>query len=83
MSIALLGLALLGAPLFAVIAAGAIVGFYRAGIDLSVVAIEFYRIAEMPVLVAIPLFAFAGYLLGESRAPDRLVRLTSAVFGWM
>jgi C4-dicarboxylate transporter, DctM subunit len=48
-----------------------------------VVAIEFYRIAEMPVLVAIPLFAFAGYLLGESRAPERLVRLTSAVLGWM
>jgi len=48
-----------------------------------VVPIEFYRIAEMPVLVAIPLFAFAGYLLGESRAPDRFVRLTTAVLGWM
>ncbi len=74
---------MLGAPLFAVIAAGAILGFFGAGIDLSVVAIEFYRIAEMPVLVAIPLFTFAGYLLGESRAPERLVRLTSAVLGWM
>jgi len=82
-SILLLGLACLGAPLFAVIAAVAIVGFYSSGIDLSVVPIEFYRIAEMPVLVAIPLFAFAGYLLGESRAPDRFVRLTTAVLGWM
>ncbi len=69
--------------MFAVIAAVALVGFYSSGIDLSVVAIEFYRIAEMPVLVAIPLFAFAGYLLGESRAPDRFVHLTSAVLGWM
>jgi len=59
------------------------VGFYSSGVDLSVVPIEFYRIAEMPVLLAIPLFAFAGYLLGESRAPDRFVRLTSAVLGWM
>ena len=59
------------------------VGFHSSGVDLSVVPIEFYRIAEMPVLLAIPLFAFAGYLLGESRAPDRFVRLTSAVLGWM
>ena len=47
------------------------------------VAIEFYRIAETPVLLAIPLFTFAGYLLGESRAPDRLVRLTKSLLGWM
>ncbi|MFU8857026.1 MAG: TRAP transporter large permease [Deferrisomatales bacterium] len=75
--------ALLGAPLFAVIAAGAILGFHRAGIDLSVVAIEIYRLAEMPVLLAIPLFTFAGYLLGESQAPQRLVRLTGALLGWL
>jgi len=48
-----------------------------------VVAIEFYRIAETPVLLAIPLFTFAGYLLGESRAPDRLVRLTKSLLGWL
>ncbi len=76
-------LALLGTPLFVVIAAGAMVGFYGAGIDLSVVAIEFYRIAETPVLLAIPLFTFAGYLLGESGAPDRLVRLTKSLLGWL
>ncbi len=81
--IALVALALLGAPLFAVIAAGALLGFYRAGIDLSAVAIEFYRLAEMPILLAIPLFTFAGYLLGESRAASRLVRLSRAVLGWM
>jgi tripartite ATP-independent transporter DctM subunit len=74
-------LALLGAPLFAVIAAGALLGFYRSGVDLSVVAIEFYRLAEMPVLVAIPLFTFAGYLLGESQAAARLVRLTRTILG--
>jgi C4-dicarboxylate transporter DctM subunit len=75
--------ALLGAPLFAVIAASALVGFASEGIDLSVVAIEIYRLAETPVLVAIPLFTFAGYLLGESRAPSRLVRMTRAWLGWL
>jgi tripartite ATP-independent transporter DctM subunit len=79
----LLFLALLGAPLFSVIAAGALLGFHRADIDLSVVAIEFFRIAEMPVLLAIPLFTFAGYLLSESQAPQRLVRLTQALLGWL
>jgi C4-dicarboxylate transporter DctM subunit len=76
-------LALLGAPLFAVIAASAMLGFTREGIDLQAIAIEFYGIAEMPILLAIPLFTFAGYLLSESEAPRRLVRLTQALLGWM
>ena len=75
--------AVLGAPLFAVIGASAMLGFRAEGIDLSVVAIEIYRIAEMPILLAIPLFTFAGYLLGESRGPERLVRLTRVFLGWM
>ncbi len=79
----LLVLALFGAPLFAVIGAGALLGFYREEIDLSVVAIEIYRLAEMPVLLAIPLFTFSGYLLGKSNAPHRLVQVTNAVLGWL
>ena len=79
----LLLLALLGAPLFAVIAASAMWGFSKEGIDLQAIAIEFYGIAEMPILLAIPLFTFAGYLLSESGAPGRLVRLTQALLGWM
>ncbi|MEN8180093.1 MAG: TRAP transporter large permease subunit [Pseudomonadota bacterium] len=79
----LLLLALFGTPLFAIIGASALWGFYQSEIDLSVVAIEFFRIAEMPVLLAIPLFTFAGYLLSESNAPHRLVGLTHALLGWM
>ena len=81
--VVLLLLALFGAPLFAVIAAAAMLRFYRADIDLSVVPIEIYRIAETPVLLAIPLFTFAGYLVSESCAPTRLVYLTRALLGWM
>ena len=80
---ALLLFALLGAPLFAVIAASAMLGFVGSGIDLSVMAIEFFGIAETPVLVAIPLFTFAGFLLSEGRAPQRLVRLSQALLGWL
>lgn len=83
LSAALLILALLGAPLFVVIAAAALWGFYRSDINLTVVAIEFYRLADIPVLLAIPLFTFAGYLLSESQAPQRLMRVTQALLGWL
>ncbi len=76
-------LAVLGAPLFAIIGAGALLGYMRAGIDLSAVAIEIFGIAETPILLAIPLFTFAGYLLSESRAAERLVRLSEALLGWL
>jgi C4-dicarboxylate transporter, DctM subunit len=80
---ALLLLALLGAPLFTIIATSALAGFAREKIDLSVVAIEFFGLAEMPVLVAIPLFTFAGFVLSEGQAPRRLVQLSQALLGWL
>jgi tripartite ATP-independent transporter DctM subunit len=79
----LLLLAILRTPLFVVIALGAMIGFYSQGIDLSVISIEIYRLAEMPVLLAIPLFTFAGYLLGKGNASSRLVDLTNSLLGWM
>ena len=79
----LLLLAALGAPLFALIAAIALLGFSASGQPGTAVAIEFYRLADMPALIAIPLFTLAGYLLAESQAPRRLVRLTNALFGWL
>lgn len=36
-----------------------------------------------PILVTVPLFTFAGYLMAESKTPDRLVRAASAALGWM
>jgi C4-dicarboxylate transporter DctM subunit len=81
--IALILLAIVGAPLFAIIAAGALIGFAGSDIDLMVVPMEIFRVSEIPVLIAIPLFTFAGYLLGESQAPRRLVRVTNVLLGWM
>ena len=81
-TLGLILMALLGAPLFAVIAASALLGFYSEEIDLAIVAAEIYRLAEMPVLLAIPLFTFAGYVLGESKASERLVRLSNAILNW-
>ncbi len=79
----LLLLAILRTPLFVVIALSAMIGFYSQEVNLSVISIEVYRLAEMPILIAIPLFTFAGYLLGESKASTRLVNLTNSLMGWM
>ena len=76
-------LALLGMPLFAVIALGALAAFHEQGLNTTLVVMEFQRIGELPVLVALPLFTFAGVLLSHSRTPGRLVDLTHALFGWM
>lgn len=83
LAILIIALAAAGAPLFALIAAVAMLGFASQDIDLTIVLVEFYRLADMPVLLSIPLFTLSGYLLSESKAPQRLVRLTDALMGWM
>ena len=82
-SLILVLLAVLGAPLFAVIATSAMLGFNSIETDLMTMALELLSISQLPFLAAIPLFTFAGYMLSESNAPKRLVRLTNAVLGWM
>lgn len=82
-SVILILLAVLGAPLFAIIATSAMLGFQREDTDLMNMALELLGIAGLPFLAAIPLFTFAGYVLSESEAPKRLVRLTGAMLGWM
>lgn len=76
-------LAVLGVPLFAVIAGGAMLGYVGADIPLASIAVEILGVATLPALVAIPLFCFAGYVLAESPAPKLLVRLSEALVGWM
>jgi len=61
LALILILLALLGAPLFAVIIGAAMLGFHAMEVDLAVIAIEIYRIADTPVLLALPLFTFAGF----------------------
>ncbi len=81
--LALLALALLGTPLFVIISAIALMAFAHADIDIAVVIGELYRLAKAPILLAIPLFTFAGYLMAESNSPRRLVNLSRALLGWM
>jgi tripartite ATP-independent transporter DctM subunit len=72
-----------GAPLFTIIASIALYGFSSQDIPAANAIAELYRLASQPVLIAIPLFTFAGYMLAESRTPRRLVELTQALLGWL
>jgi C4-dicarboxylate transporter DctM subunit len=86
----LLGLlAMLGMPLFAVMGGIAQLSWlsndnpeYRFLRFLAPNVLE-DRFAASPILVTIPLFTFAGYLMAESKTPDRLVRAASSALGWM
>lgn len=76
-------LALLGLPLFVLIAWIALLAFGAAEIDASAIIIELYRMASQPVLTAIPLFTFAGFVMAESGLPGRIIRLSRAALSWL
>jgi C4-dicarboxylate transporter DctM subunit len=74
---------LAGLPIFAGIMGAAMLGLHASGVDFSAIAIEIFRLANAPVLLAIPLFTFAGYLLSEGQTSTRLVRFSRSLFGWL
>jgi len=81
--ILLIALALFGAPLFTLIGALALYLFSVSGGEAKFVIAELTRLADFPSLIAIPLFTFAGYMLAESKSPQRLVNLSQALVGWI
>ncbi|MBP7793052.1 MAG: TRAP transporter large permease subunit [Candidatus Goldbacteria bacterium] len=83
--IVILGLAaaFLGAPLFIVIGGLAIIFFLIYGIDISAVIIETAKIGTSPVLITIPLFTFAGYMMAEAGTPRRVINLINSMIGWL
>lgn len=82
-------LALLGMPLFAVMGgATELAWLTHADPDQQVfrrLAPEVFgsRFAGSPILTTIPLFTFVGYLMAESKTPERLVRTATAWVGWL
>jgi tripartite ATP-independent transporter DctM subunit len=86
LAVALILLALIGAPLFTLFGAAAIALFLGmpegswASVAIDVFSAKF---AENPSLMTIPLFTFAGYLLAESGMPMRLIEVSRAWLGWM
>jgi C4-dicarboxylate transporter, DctM subunit len=82
-------LAALGAPLFALMGGSAELAWLTHG-DTSKHALRFIapnvlddRFAGSPILVTIPLFTLVGYVLAKSKSAERIVRVSTAMLGWM
>ncbi len=82
-------LALLGAPLFAVMGGAAEIAWLtHPSPDQQVLrrlASDVFGpyFAGSPIITTIPLFTFVGYVMAESKTPERLVRAATAWLGWM
>jgi len=81
--ILLILIALLGAPLFTVLAAGGVLASYSSDISPDILVIEMNRLASSPSMLAIPLFTFAGVMMSGGGAPQRLVTFYRAALGWL
>ena len=82
-------LALIGAPLFALMGGASELAWvlhpdssYRHLRYIAPTVLD-ERFAGSPILVTIPLFTLVGYLMAESKTPDRIVQASRAFFGWM
>jgi tripartite ATP-independent transporter DctM subunit len=71
----------LGAPVFVALGGAALLLFWGAELPTASLSLDHYRLVVNPSLPAIPLFTMAGYFLAESGAPQRLVRVFTALFG--
>jgi tripartite ATP-independent transporter DctM subunit len=78
---------LLGAPIFALLGGAAMIGILigMGGMlpDFAVNAAHEELTSAAAGLATIPLFTLAGFLLAEGKSPQRLLRMLSALFGWI
>jgi len=76
-------LALIGAPLFTVLASVALLTSYSEEISPDILIIEMNRLTSSPNMVALPLFILAGVIMAHGGAPKRLVAFYRANFGFL
>lgn len=81
--IGLVGFALLGGALFVLLGGAAIIGYAMAGEPISTILIDINRLTKNTTILIIPLFTFAGYIIAEGKAPQRLVAFARASVGWL
>src|SRR5499433_658935 len=77
--------AILGAPLFSILAFIGLCGFMLSGQDIWTSISNVYRLAQAEAvsLSTIPLFTFAGYLMAQAKTAQRLIRMAEALLGWV
>jgi len=81
--ILLITAALLGAPIFMIIAGIALVIIQSAGGEPETVNNSVFSALTDSNIIAIPLFTLTGFFLSESRAGERLVYSFRSLFSWL
>ena len=76
------GLVVLGVPFVIAILGVTALALVFGSIEPAFLAQQVIAGSQSFSLLAIPLFTFAGYVLSESRAAARLVRLSAALIAW-
>jgi len=74
--------AITGVPIFIVLGGIGYMLFAHTAQPMEVIANEAYSLLTSYSLPAIPLFTFTGFMLSESKAGERIVRLFKAFFAW-
>lgn len=75
-----------GAPIFVTLGGAAVIlfwgwGGYYGDEAAGIVALNHYDLVKSPMLVTLPLFTLAGYLLAQGNSSQRLIRLIDSMFG--
>jgi tripartite ATP-independent transporter DctM subunit len=78
-----IALAIMGAPIFTVIAGITLAIIQSAGGEAEAVNISIFSALTDLNIIAIPLFTLTGFLLSESRAGHRLVHSFRSLFSWL
>jgi tripartite ATP-independent transporter DctM subunit len=74
---------LFGTPIFVGLGGIAALFFWHNYIPVSAIPAETYRIVVSPSLPTIPLFTLTGYILAESGASKRMMKVFQSAFGWI
>ena len=81
--IVILAGAMLGLPIFATLGGVALLLLWNIGQPAVDVPDNAYSLMVSEVLPSLPLYTLAGYLLVEGGASTRLLRVYTALFGWL
>ena len=73
----------LGAPVFVTLGGAGLLLFWGGDQPIAAIPVEHYRLVTNPALPSLPLFTLAGYFMAEGGASQRLVRLFTALVGWL
>ena len=79
----LLFLAVFGLPIYVIIGGIGYLLFAGAGEPLEIMPNEAYSMLISASIPAIPLFTLTGFILSESKAGERLVKLFRSLFSWI